>query len=331
LYEICQVAKGVYCLTRPLEGYGMNVSCTLIVAAGQAIIIDTFSSPRHLEPFLEFLGTLQTAKGSLLAHESHGFENPDAIPKLQSEHSNCVWVVYSHGDWDHCLGTGAVEDALGPSGISHVVSHRLTRCRLAEEGLKDIQELKIINPPLVEGAKVVLPNITFSERLTLHIGSQRVCTGDRGFQISGLRGEVSSASLELNHVGGHTQDSIACYLAEEKVLIAGDLAEDPLPSVGDPFGLDKWIECLEYYSERANVVIPSHGKAQGPDILRRNAKYLGLLRQSAKRSMENRSLSHIDPETFEIVDSLMPHQKACYLGIHQDNANVLDLACQGSV
>lgn len=148
-----------------------------------------------LGALLEFLGTLQTAKGSLLAHESHGFENPDAIPKLQSKHSNCVWVVYSHGDWDHCLGTGAVEDALGPSGISHVVSHRLTRCRLAEEGLKDIQELKIINPPLVEGAKVVLPNITFSERLTLHIGSQRVCTGDRGFQISGLRGEVSSQVL----------------------------------------------------------------------------------------------------------------------------------------
>ena len=51
LHDISQVAQGIYCLTRPLEGYGMNVSSTLIAAAGQAVIIDTFASPRHLQPF----------------------------------------------------------------------------------------------------------------------------------------------------------------------------------------------------------------------------------------------------------------------------------------
>jgi len=317
LHDISQVAQGIYCLTRPLEGYGMNVSSTLIAAAGQAVIIDTFASPRHLQPFAEFIET-----ASELAADS------------RVAWATGIWVVYTHSDWDHCLGTGAIEDAFGPAGVGRIVSHCLTRRRMEEQGTKDIQRLARVNPSLVEGARVVFPNITFSQKACLHLNREPLhrnschiaqAEGDNQLaEAHNFQGQASCCTLELTHVGGHTPDSVTCYIPEQKVLVAGDLVEDPIPSVTDPSGLDKWIQCLEYYAEITGVVVPSHGEVQGPEILKRNARYLRSLKELAERPGKDAApLCQVDPEASRIIDSLGPGQKESYLGIHKGNVRVL--------
>lgn len=317
MHDIRRIAQGIYCLTRPLEGYGMDVSSTLIAAAGEVVIIDTFASPKDLQPFVEFI---ETARG--LAVDS------------QAACESTIWVVYTHSDWDHCLGTGAIEDAFGPAAAVRVVSHCLARRRMQEQGLKDIQRLSRANPSIVEGARVILPNITFREKAYLHLGGEplrrnscRIAQAEDDNQLAEagrFDGQADCCTLELTHVGGHTPDSCACYIPEQKVFIAGDLVEDPIPSITDPSGLDKWIQCLEYYAEIAVVVVPSHGKVQGPGLLKRNARYLRSLKELAKRpGKEPVPLYQIDSDAFRIIDSLGPGQKQSYLSIHKDNVGVL--------
>ena len=239
--DIKEVYEGVYCLTWPLEGWGISVSSTLVVIPGHAIFVDTFSSPRYMEPFVGLLRDLEQRKHDIL-------------------------VIYTHGDWDHCLGTSALFDQFGGSCDITIVSHEIARDYLRSRTPLDVEKVRESYPHVVEDARIRMPDITFSERMNLYIG-----------ELPQPQNESHIITLELSHIGGHTRDSIACYIPEYEILIAGDLVEEPIPSVGDPSGLGCWINFLKVAANRVKLVIPSHGNPQGPGILARNAEYLESL------------------------------------------------------
>ncbi len=239
--DIKEVYEGVYCLTWPLEGWGISVSSTLVVIPGHAIFVDTFSAPRYMEPFVGLLKDLEQRKHDIL-------------------------VIYTHGDWDHCLGTSALFDQFGGSCDITIVSHQIARDYLRSRTPLDVEKVRESYPHLVEDARIRMPDITFSERMNFYIG-----------ELPQPQNENQIITFELSHIGGHTQDSIACYIPEYEILIAGDLVEEPIPSVGDPMGLGCWIDFLKVAAQRAKLVIPSHGRPQGPAILARNAEYLESL------------------------------------------------------
>lgn len=237
-----QLHPGVYGYSRPLTGFGMDICSVLLVEDSTAIIVDTFSSPLHV---LEFLSPRMSATCPLCKETGR---------LLQDVRD--VFVVYTHSDWDHCLGTTALEEF--PEIRFRVIAHRLARTFLIEQGAREIARMREKNPDLMVGAQVVLPEITFDSRLSIHIG------GNLG-------------TVELLSVPGHTQDSIVCYLPGPGILIAGDAVEDPSPTAGDPEDLPAWIGFLEDWKERVNMVIPSHGRPQGPELMARNAEYLRSL------------------------------------------------------
>jgi len=239
--DIKEVYEGVYCLTWPLEGWGISVSSTLVVIPGHAIFVDTFSAPRYMEPFVGLLKDLEQRKHDIL-------------------------VIYTHGDWDHCLGTSALFDQFGGSCDITIVSHQIARDYLRSRTPLDVEKVRESYPHVVEDARIRMPDITFSERMNLYIG-----------ELPQSQNESHIITLELSHIGGHTRDSIACYIPEYEILIAGDLVEEPIPSVGDPSGLGCWINFLKVAANRVKLVIPSHGNPQGPGILARNAEYLESL------------------------------------------------------
>lgn len=95
---------------------------------------------------------------------------------------------------------------------------------------------------------VRLPELTFRERLSLHVGG---------------------VTFELIHLPGHTASTIAVHLPRERILFSGDnvITLDGVPGLGE-FRLDEHlatfdaIEALDY-----DLLVPGHGPVAGPSAL----------------------------------------------------------------
>jgi glyoxylase-like metal-dependent hydrolase (beta-lactamase superfamily II) len=113
-------------------------------------------------------------------------------------------LVLSHYHAVRVLGASAFDADV-------IVAHENTRALIAERGREDWASEFARMPRLARGAETVpgltWPTVTFSDRLTIHLG------GDRG-------------DLELRYFGrGHTEGDIVAWLPERRILFAGDLVE----------------------------------------------------------------------------------------------------------
>lgn len=113
-------------------------------------------------------------------------------------------LVLSHYHAVRVLGASAFDADV-------IVAHENTRALIAERGREDWASEFARMPRLARGAETVpgltWPTVTFSDRLTIHLG------GDRG-------------DLELRYLGrGHTEGDIVAWLPERRILFAGDLVE----------------------------------------------------------------------------------------------------------
>jgi cyclase len=107
--------------------------------------------------------------------------------------------------------------------------------------------------------EVVVPTLLFDESITI--------AGDK--------------TLQLRHCGGHSDCSVYGYVADEKVLFAGDLVlVDEFPFAGDATAdPETWIATLKAWSilDIAHV-IPGHGPVAGPEAIRKQLEFLETLR-----------------------------------------------------
>lgn len=169
-------------------------------------------------------------------------------------------VVYTHADWDHCWGTRAFPGAL-------VIGHERTRQRLLGRTEADLLDrMSGDHPAFFQGSAIVPPAVTFSERLTLDLGG---------------------VTAELHHAPGHTADAVVLHLPEHGMLLAGDVAEDPIPSLNEPGHLRGWAPLLRRWAASGIMqVVPSHGAVSGPELLLRNAGYLEELLGEVERLLK---------------------------------------------
>lgn len=93
--------------------------------------------------------------------------------------------------------------------------------------------------PKIKEIKLVLPTITFDQRLTLHLGGREI---------------------QILYFGrGNTRGDVAVYLPRERVLATGDLLVHPVPFAYGSF-LGEWIQALKKLRELdAGVIVPGHG------------------------------------------------------------------------
>lgn len=290
------MGNGLYTYTRPLTSYGGFVTGSLLVFPDSALVVDTLCSPQDMEPFISLIG-----------------ERP-------------VTVVYTHADWDHCLGTGALSPA-------RVIAHELTAKRLSERGDDMLLEIRRHSPDLVSGASIVLPDTTFQDSLTIQLESGPSSSqaeddqngSDRGSSPSGDGNESGKAVVELVHLPGHTEDSTVCWVPRLGVLIAGDAVEDPFPSVSEPLHIGLWADGLEQWEKTASMVIPGHGEASGPELITRNIRYLRSLMGAARRNTPypwltpDVSLESLDPRSAQVVSKMAASEQAFYKDVHKEN------------
>jgi glyoxylase-like metal-dependent hydrolase (beta-lactamase superfamily II) len=169
-------------------------------------------------------------------------------------------VVYSHADWDHVLGTSGLTRS-----PSEVVAHAHSEPRFDKELPGILAERRRLDPISYRDAWIVPPTRT-------------VMQDPR--QGEGVLMDLGGVEIELHPLPGHTPDSLVAFVPRWGIFLGGDSVETPLPFLnpGSPIGvwaesLGAWADKLEEASE-ACLVIPSHGRVGGPELLRETARYL---------------------------------------------------------
>ena len=162
------------------------------------------------------------------------------------------YVFDTHYHGDHAYGNSIFVDA----GASIVCSETCAE-ELRTKGARGWTNWSNKAHPL-DGARLELPVLTFSEGMVFDDGTERV---------------------EINLVGpAHSKGDAVAYLPKEKILVAGDLivtwtAGNNLGDIDADFG--HWIESLDRLSKRDVVtVIPGHGSPAGPAAIQQQREYL---------------------------------------------------------
>ena len=219
------------------EGGGPNAG--FILAGNNTIIVDS-------------LITLGAAREMLAGIKKAGGKEPS-------------FLINTHNHGDHIVGN----QIFAPPAI--VIAQENTREAIMREGAAGIKRMADMRPNLAEDlkeAKVVVPDITYSDAMTLNFGG---------------------CSVRLIHPGpAHTLGDTIVYIPEEQVLFAGDLLVNHIvpPIMGDSANWVRaliWLEGLDI-----KVVIPGHGYVGTKEDLVEMKRFLQRLRREVKKCYDTR-------------------------------------------
>jgi cyclase len=226
-----EVAEDIYAYIQPPGGWCLS-NAGMIVGPDSALVVDTLATESRAQRLRESLDGLHPGPGRMLVNTHH------------------------HGD--HNFGN----QVFGPSAI--IFAHERARTEMAETGLA----LTTLWPQVAWGEiHVVLPTVTFVDRLTVHVGTRRA---------------------ELIHVGpAHTTNDVVVWLPDEQVLFAGDVVLSgitPFNLMGSVSGALTAIKRLRELDP--GTVICGHGPVTGPEIFDQNADYLTWIQRLAYQGTE---------------------------------------------
>jgi glyoxylase-like metal-dependent hydrolase (beta-lactamase superfamily II) len=151
------------------------------------------------------------------------------------------YVINTHSHLDHTFGNSEFAK-LGAVIVSHVNGKRNMQIN-GEANLKKAGAYGLTEKDM-EGTRITYPTLTFSEKMQIDLGDQVV---------------------ELIYAGpSHTDDSISVYLADKKILFAGDiLFTDYHPNIADG-DLAGWTKTLDsIMTLDVAKIIPGHGPVSG--------------------------------------------------------------------
>jgi len=165
-----------------------------------------------------------------------------------------VWLVNTHWHSDHCYGNRFLAGA-----NTRILAHA--------DCLRTLERERYVLSPgrrkTVERRHLLPPHLTFRHQVNLQW----------------------PLPLALPPTPGHTPDSIAVYLPERRLLIAGDtLLNSADGRLAVPYFY--WGDSRDYLASLQNLltldiatVIPGHGDACGPEVIGRGIAYLTALRE----------------------------------------------------
>lgn len=217
--RLVEVAEGVYGYIQLPGGWCVS-NAGVIAGPDGALVIDT------------------------LATESRAKRLTAAVDALRPGPARTLVNTHHHGD--HNFGN----HVFGPSAL--VIGHERARTEMAETGLA----LTMLWPGLEWGdVRVTLPSVTFTDRLTVHIGQRRA---------------------ELIHVGpAHTTNDVVVWLPDDEVLFTGDVVlsqATPFTLMGSVRGSLAAVQALSQLGAR--TVVCGHGPVAGPEVFEQTLAYL---------------------------------------------------------
>ncbi len=225
-----QVAPGVYAMrgTR-----GANVGA--VVTDEGIIVVDTPLVPQQAWTFRDFLRDVSGGKPFLYVintdhHRGHVVGN---------QWFDCP-VIAHHVAWRYMRGYR--------DNFKHRVRQLFKR---QPEILQHLQDIRI-----------VLPEITFGDRLVIYKGGREV---------------------RIIHIGGHTQATSIVYVPDAKVVFTGDLVtrgEHPFMTQAKS---KEWLDGLTMIRRfHPDVVVPGHGEVGGLELTEYVSEYLRYIRSRVR-------------------------------------------------
>ena len=254
-FELVKAGDGVYAAIRKEPpGLTVNGNSVFIINDDYVIVVDTTLTPGTAKEEIAALRKLTTKPVKYVInthwHDDHIMGNQayrDAYPGVEFiAHANTR-------DYLPTTGLNNRKQAMseqGYPGFIGALKNRLAKNESVFGGPMDDEEratyasdIKIADRYMAENpaVEIVLPTITFSDRLTLHSG-KRV--------------------IDIRYLGrGHTSGDIVVYLPNERILVAGDLVMAPVPYVGSPQSHPAdWSKTLEkLLALDPATIIPGHG------------------------------------------------------------------------
>lgn len=210
-----ELVTGVYAYIQPDGGWMVNNAGVVVDGSGTSVVVDTLSTEARTRTFLAEVATV--APGTPYA------------------------AVNTHHHPDHTYGNGFLP------ADTRVIGH--DRCR-EEVLVAGLEATKVITAPDYGNLVVRPPDVTFDDRLTLHL----------------------DFPVELRHVGGpaHTTNDVLVWLPEQRALFTGDLAFNG----GQPFVLEGSISGFrsairQMLALEPDILMPGHGPVcRGEDVER---------------------------------------------------------------
>jgi glyoxylase-like metal-dependent hydrolase (beta-lactamase superfamily II) len=229
-----RVTENVYVFSS--EAYA-QVTAGAIVTNEGTVVIDTLPFPRETREMIEFLR----------ADSRRGIR----------------YVINTHHHADHVYGNYLFEEADIIAG---------ERCReiMRKSGEKNLAAAKAQTPELEE-VTLRLPNISFPDKMTLHLGDR---------------------VMRLMLLPGHTPDGIGLYLEGDKILFAGD-AVMPLPYIfwGDRVVLQDTLRLIKVMN--LENIVQGHGdvllKGEIDEMLDGAIAYLDCIYDKVKAKLATRT------------------------------------------
>lgn len=171
---------------------------------------------------------------------------PEAMEQVNSQIKSSMVekplvVINTHYHWDHIWGNCIYK-------AHTIIAHKKCSELMAANGERDLEKRVKYTKGKVE---IMLPNLTFTDAMF--------------FENDGIR---------LFYSPGHTEDSISVYDEKDKVLIAGDNLERPIPYFMTK-DLDTYLSTLEGYLKiDFDILIGGHTGIEGKQLVHDNAEYI---------------------------------------------------------
>ncbi|MGW3325494.1 MBL fold metallo-hydrolase [Streptomyces virginiae] len=224
---LVQPAPGVYAYVQPDGGWCLN-NAGFVTDGGRTLLVDTAATERRA-----------------LALRAAVVAAGVPLPRT---------VVNTHHHGDHTYGNGVFT----PEAL--ILGHDQARSEQLAAG----HQLELIWPATDFGAiDIVPPDLTYSDRATVHVGDTQV---------------------RVIHPGvAHTTGDSLVWLPEQRVVFTGDLifaGGTPFLAMGSLAGSLRALELLR--SLDAETVVPGHGPLTDPSAYDATERYLRYVDELAR-------------------------------------------------
>ncbi|MFF3213975.1 MBL fold metallo-hydrolase [Streptomyces sp. NPDC002886] len=224
---LVQPAPGVHAYVQPDGGWCLN-NAGFVTGGGRTLLVDTAATERRA----------LALRAAVLAAGA-------PLPRT---------VVNTHHHGDHTYGNGVFT----PEAL--VLAHENARAEQLAAG----RQLELIWPATDFGAlDITAPDLTYTDRMTLHVGETEV---------------------RVLHPGvAHTTGDSVVWLPGQRIVFTGDLvfAEGtPFLAMGSLAGSLRALELLR--SLDAETVVPGHGPLTDPGAYEATERYLRYVAELAR-------------------------------------------------
>ncbi len=212
------------------------------------------------------------------------------------------YLVNTHWHYDHTMGNGVYKDAF--PGLT-IASHRETKKQIegynpqwfakfpdrATTFKQRIETGKDVDgKPLTEGEiaefKTALAGVEPVWREFRDLASRRDMVPTLAFERE-LDVDLGGRDVRILHLGrGNTAGDAVVFLPREKILIAGDLLDHPVPYLGGGYPVEL-IATLEKMAElEFDTLVPGHGKVlRGKAYLEQVTEFLRVVVSQVDREI----------------------------------------------